>query len=544
VNDSNVDHLLHVVAPRSERIAPANLRDNERAPRFSDQLLRLSSPTADSPSRRPAQEYSETTTATGSSHVDSADKSPAARDDEERDTATESTAPATGDAPTVAEAPAAAATETQRDGDSPRETAPELSAAAEPSEQAAAAAPANTAGGESGEGTSILTAEVATLELDIVDTTATKSEAQISPEKVDGDGSELTLNVTAEHVESDVAEKRPGPSQLETNASELSADAQQEAEVSEITVQHELNTSIRGDEPTRRSAAKANEPLNQVHAPVIAENQLAVNQALATAEAPPTADLRESKQGDNTKAIASDRGDSHSKSAISRAQGAPVNTPALLDASAAAATTTLAGDVATPDASDDQSPQAGAVRQGRLSANLDRAARGGALAHGRQAGGADELSRADVERFVGRVSRAFHFAQERGGTLRLRLSPPELGSLRLELTLNDNVLSAKLEAETPATRRLLLDHLPALRDRLAEQNIRVEKFDVDVRRDGHDEQNSSENPRQHERPQHRGRQESPTWRPSQRNMATEPTTGQGDTEVVPSVGNSEINLVV
>jgi flagellar hook-length control protein FliK len=33
-----------------------------------------------------------------------------------------------------------------------------------------------------------------------------------------------------------------------------------------------------------------------------------------------------------------------------------------------------------------------------------------------------------------------------------------------------------------------LDHLPALRDRLAEQNIRVERFDVDVRRDGSESQ--------------------------------------------------------
>jgi flagellar hook-length control protein FliK len=30
---------------------------------------------------------------------------------------------------------------------------------------------------------------------------------------------------------------------------------------------------------------------------------------------------------------------------------------------------------------------------------------------------------------------------------------------------------------------MLLDHLPALRDRLAEQNIRIERFDVDVQRD-------------------------------------------------------------
>jgi flagellar hook-length control protein FliK len=92
--------------------------------------------------------------------------------------------------------------------------------------------------------------------------------------------------------------------------------------------------------------------------------------------------------------------------------------------------------------------------------------------------------RVDIGRFVGRVARAIHLAGERGGPLQLRLSPPELGSLKLELTVQEGVLSATVEAETPAARRLLLEHLPALRDRLAEQNVRVERFDVDLRRDG------------------------------------------------------------
>jgi flagellar hook-length control protein FliK len=49
--------------------------------------------------------------------------------------------------------------------------------------------------------------------------------------------------------------------------------------------------------------------------------------------------------------------------------------------------------------------------------------------------------------------------------------------------VQNGVMAVKLEAETPAARNALLDNLPALRERLAEQNIRVEKFDVDIRRD-------------------------------------------------------------
>jgi flagellar hook-length control protein FliK len=70
--------------------------------------------------------------------------------------------------------------------------------------------------------------------------------------------------------------------------------------------------------------------------------------------------------------------------------------------------------------------------------------------------------------------------RDQGGQLRLRLSPPELGALRLDVSVRDGALSARLEAETPAARAVLLDNLPALRDRLAEQQIRLERFDVDL----------------------------------------------------------------
>jgi flagellar hook-length control protein FliK len=80
---------------------------------------------------------------------------------------------------------------------------------------------------------------------------------------------------------------------------------------------------------------------------------------------------------------------------------------------------------------------------------------------------------------VQRVARAFDAAADRGGTVRLRLDPPELGSLRLELTVRNGKMNARLEAETQSARNLILDSLPALRQRLAEHQIQVERFDVD-----------------------------------------------------------------
>lgn len=85
---------------------------------------------------------------------------------------------------------------------------------------------------------------------------------------------------------------------------------------------------------------------------------------------------------------------------------------------------------------------------------------------------------ADRVRFVQRVARAMEAADIRGTPLRIRLHPPELGSLRVEVTVRNGGLSARLEAETEAARALLVDHLPMLRERLAEHHLRIERFDV------------------------------------------------------------------
>ena len=53
--------------------------------------------------------------------------------------------------------------------------------------------------------------------------------------------------------------------------------------------------------------------------------------------------------------------------------------------------------------------------------------------------------------------------------MRLRLSPPELGSVRLEVTVKNGVLTAHAQTETAQARDALVDNLPALRARLAEQ---------------------------------------------------------------------------
>lgn len=86
----------------------------------------------------------------------------------------------------------------------------------------------------------------------------------------------------------------------------------------------------------------------------------------------------------------------------------------------------------------------------------------------------------DSARLLTRVVRAFSAAQERDGEVHLRLSPPELGSLQLDIRVDNGALTARMQTETDAARTAIIDNLPALRERLAEQGVRIERFDVDL----------------------------------------------------------------
>ncbi len=120
-------------------------------------------------------------------------------------------------------------------------------------------------------------------------------------------------------------------------------------------------------------------------------------------------------------------------------------------------------------------------------------------ARGPETSGPDQ---ADRVRFVQRVARAFETMGDRGGSVRLRLHPPELGSLRLEVTVRNGSMTARLEVESDSARTMLLDNLPALRDRLAQQHIKVARFDVELPdpSSGGSPERPGEHPQPHDQP--------------------------------------------
>ncbi|MCE5272868.1 flagellar hook-length control protein FliK [bacterium] len=73
-----------------------------------------------------------------------------------------------------------------------------------------------------------------------------------------------------------------------------------------------------------------------------------------------------------------------------------------------------------------------------------------------------------------------------GGTseIRIKLEPDSLGSMRVHLSVDDNHgVTARIQVESHEARSIIENSLQRLKDSLAEQGLRVEKFNVDVRQD-------------------------------------------------------------
>jgi len=64
--------------------------------------------------------------------------------------------------------------------------------------------------------------------------------------------------------------------------------------------------------------------------------------------------------------------------------------------------------------------------------------------------------------------------------LQVRLTPPQLGSLNIEVTKVDGVVTAKLEVQSAAAQQVLLEHLTGLKESLSQQGNVVERIEIQV----------------------------------------------------------------
>jgi flagellar hook-length control protein FliK len=84
-----------------------------------------------------------------------------------------------------------------------------------------------------------------------------------------------------------------------------------------------------------------------------------------------------------------------------------------------------------------------------------------------------------VDANVARVARGLHTAlQQNGGTITLRLNPPEMGLVRVEVQVDGANVRAQLQTETDAVRTLLTQQIRHLRHALESQGLNVERLNV------------------------------------------------------------------
>jgi flagellar hook-length control protein FliK len=198
----------------------------------------------------------------------------------------------------------------------------------------------------------------------------------------------------------------------------------------------------------------------------------------ATENAPPTASADAPSETDGRKRDSGNRKRDHGTSVGSDVAAAPV---AQLPAADTPSETNSNEDplAAVNGTSDSDSQNTSSVATQDASQTSTQASQ--STDSTQESGGDDaQAGQVDRSRFVQRVAKAFEAMGERSGSVRVRLSPPELGSVRLDVTYRNGTVSAHVQAETTAARDVLLDNLPALRERLSQQDIKIDRFDVDL----------------------------------------------------------------
>ncbi len=88
----------------------------------------------------------------------------------------------------------------------------------------------------------------------------------------------------------------------------------------------------------------------------------------------------------------------------------------------------------------------------------------------------------NMEPNIARVARALQNAiQHKGGTVTLRMSPPELGMVRVDVTVKAGVVSVQFRADHESIQNLMNRELSQLRQALQRQGLTVDRLEVQNR---------------------------------------------------------------
>lgn len=258
---------------------------------------------------------------------------------------------------------------------------------------------------------------------------------------------------------------------------------------------------------TSKKASRESDEQAEVSSTTDAQSTAAVSGEETTLRAVPAQSTasgaeRQTRSGTRSGTPRGERATPAASASAALVQQAASASAASAESSTGAATSdTTAQSSGTPQAAAPSSGVAAAAsptpRESSPGANISdprtqsaRLSNGHGNAAARAANGASGEAEVQRVRLVQRVARAFQTIGEAGGEVRLRLSPPSLGSIKLEVTLQNGIMAARIETETAAARTMLVENLPALRERLATHDIKVARFDVEVSADSRQQQQS------------------------------------------------------
>lgn len=526
MSNTQIDTLLQLTMPRTESTSPNRARD-ENSP--FDQLFQQASgvkPASSSAANSPPTSSSQSSNTNSERRRDSQDSAssspptaPAAtseekpRDTESSDENDETFAEDSHGADVAVAAVPTAPSVAEDKSNAPDETATEEAAAVDgakvPTKKPHGKPNVQAQSGDANDAAlpdpTAVAAEEAAAESESLQASAQAAAEELRPAEATADG----IVVESAKATNESAAVDPATDVLPTVDEQVAAEVEAsptDTSDNSRTESAERNASEVTDEVpiTETNDAASNQPVDVEPTTAAAkEAQLAESSQVAREEAP-------AAEGE---ASSDDSNASNSKretAPSTQVQPAPASrtvaaiAPAVA-APAAVANATVQGDGAT---NKDLGPrQIGSAPKEGVLATFARFERTGALA-GRgphHAGEGRDAPQVDPAKFVSRVARAIQTAQDRGTPLLLRLNPPELGSLKLEMSVQQGTLSASVEADNQAAKQLLLENLPALRERLADQNIRIERFDVDVRRDGDGREQPKFNLQQQQHESNQGR---------------------------------------
>ncbi len=163
---------------------------------------------------------------------------------------------------------------------------------------------------------------------------------------------------------------------------------------------------------------------------------------------------------------------------VSTASETPATQQAATPPEAAAVTSQTSTPSAT-DAPTVRQSNAGTSDPGQIATEMRL--NGTAEMKAKAAGDTSSVSEvANRVKLLQRVSKAFQHVGPNGGNIRIRLAPEELGTVRIEMQVQDQQIRARVVAETEAAGHVLRENINDLKNRLESQGLSVEQIDVET----------------------------------------------------------------